>query len=240
MKGLTIATDLPQRRPSKTSALTPSSAWSVVSRPFHSRPKLSAGVMSSWVDKQNEAAVAQNRKIFYVPGLTSMAKTQGVAYTKLSSNGKWEFTEIPVLTVNTRMPVTGSELDLRIEMDFWDTVVPDKSPRPKEAETPAVAEQPEVLFDANDDVKDEEDSDDGLTHTNKLQAISPRPLSPAGADHIAGNTRSTVEDRMVFQPQLTTNPHLSRTQSGRVLLSRAWSCCGIRCQKASESQKIPK
>jgi hypothetical protein len=239
MEGLTVATDLPQRRPSKTSALTPSSAWSAVSRPFQSRPKLSTGVMSRWVDKENEAALAQNRKIFYVPGLTSMAKTQGLAYTKLSSSDKWEFKGIPILTVNTRMPFTGSELDLRTEIDFWDTVVPDKSPRPEVAETPAVAEQREVLFDANYDVKDEEDSDDGLTHTNELQAISPRPLSPAGADHNAGNTGSTVEDRMVFQPQLITNPHLSRTQPGRVLLSRACSCCGIGCQKASESQKIP-
>jgi hypothetical protein len=151
--------------------------------------------MSCWVDKQNEVALAQNRKIFYAPGLTSMAKMQGVAYTELPSSDKWEFNGIPVLSVNTRIPFTGSELDLRTEMDFWDTVVPDKLPRPKEAETPAVAEQPEVLFDANDDAKEEEESsNDGLTHKHELKTISPRPLSPAGANHIAGNTRSTVED----------------------------------------------
>jgi hypothetical protein len=136
MEGLTISTDLPQRRPSKTSTLTPSSAGSAVARPFQSRPKLSAGVMSCWVDKQNEVALAQNRKIFYAPGLTSMAKMQGVAYTELPSSDKWEFKEIPVLTVNTRMPFTGSELDLRTEMDFWDTVVPDKSPSRKRLRLP--------------------------------------------------------------------------------------------------------
>ena len=233
MEGLTITTDLPPRRPSKTTSLTPASAWSAVSKPFQSKPKLSAGVMSSWVDKQNEEAFAQHKRIFYVPGLTSMAKTSEASYTQLPSSGKWSFKGIPVLTVNTDMPSTRSELDLRTELDFWETVVPDKSQRPKEAETPAISEQPEVLFDANDEPKEEQGSDDGLTHTDELRTVSPRSLSPTEVDRSAEMGSTEAERQMVFQPQVTPNPHLPRTQSGRVLLSKAWTCCGLRSGRAS-------
>lgn len=233
MEGLTIRTDLPPRRLSKTTSLTPASAWSAVSKPFQSKPKLSTGVMSSWADKQNEAPFAQNKRIFYVPGLTSMAKTTEASYTQLPSSGKWSFKGIPVLTVNTDMPSTRSELDLRTELDFWETVVPDKSKRPKEAETPATLEQPEVLFDADDEPNGEQGSDDGLAHTDELQTISPRCLSPSEIEKSAGIESSETERQMVFQPQVTPNPHLPRTQSGRVLLSKAWTCCGLRSGRAS-------
>jgi hypothetical protein len=237
MEGLTIRTDLP-RRPTKTSALTPSSAWSAVSKPFQSKPKLSAGVMSSWVEKQNEEAFAQHKRIFYVPGLTSMAKSSEAVYTQLPSSGKWKFKGIPVLTVDTVMPLTASELDLRTEMDFWETVVPDKSQRPKEAETPAVPERPDVIFDANDEPKEEneEGSDDGLTHTNELDTVSPRPLSPVMAPIASPTNHGVTGRQMVFQPQTTLNPRLSRTQSGRILLARAWTCCGLRPIRASEEE----
>lgn len=142
-----------------------------------------------------------------------MAGAEGPAYTKLPSSDKWEFKGISVLTVKTHIPSTTSEVDLRTEMDFWDTCVPDKSPKAKTADTPAVAEQPEVLFDANDDhPKDDEGSDDGLTHTDELQTLTSRPMSPISADHVAGD---------------------SRTQSGRVLLSRACSRRAIRSPEAS-------
>ena len=238
MEGLTIRTDLP-RRPSKTTSLTPSSAWSAVSKAFPSKPKLFAGVMSSWVEKQNEEAFAQHKRIFYVPGLTSIAKSSEAVYTQLPSRGEWEFKGIPVLTVNTDMPPSGSELDLRTEMDFWETVVPDKSQRPKEAETPAIPEQPDVLFDANDEPKEDEEegSDYGLTHINELHTVSPRPLSPFGAQKAAEMNQGMPQRQMVFQPQTTLNPHLLRTQSGRVLLSRAWTCCGLRSMKASEEEE---
>lgn len=241
MEGLTVTTDMPRRRPSKNTSLTPSSAWSAVSKPFQSKPKLSAGVMSSWVEKQNEEAFAQHKRIFYVPGLTSMARSSEASYAKLPSSGKWDFKGIPVLTVNTDMPPTGSELDLRTELDFWETVVPDKSRRPTEAETPALLEQPEILFDANDQPNEEEkegeqekSSEDGLTRTNEPGTISLRPLSATGANGSAGTDCSVPERLMVFQPQTAPNLHLSRTQSGRILLSRAWCCCGLRPGKPSQ------
>ena len=236
MERLTVKTDLPQRRPSKNTSLSPSSAWSAVSKPFQSKPKLSSGVMSSWIDKQNEDAFAQNKRIFYVPGLSSTAKSTEATYTRMPTTNKWEFKGIPVVTVDTHMPPTGSELDLRTEMDFWETVVPDKSPQPKEGETPVVAEDSEVLFDANDEHKDVDDecADDAPTCLDELQIVSPRPLSPVQADDRAEPRCGQFESRMLFQPQLTPNPHISRTQSGRILISKAWSCCGIRPAKASE------
>jgi hypothetical protein len=238
MEGLTIRTDLPQR-PSKTTSLTPSSAWSAMSKPFQNKPKLFVGVMSSWVEKQNEEALAQHKRIFYVPGSTSIAKSSEAVYTQLSSRGKWEFKGIPVLTVKTDMPPTGSELDLRTEMDFWETVVPDKSQGPKGAETPVVPEQPDVLFDANDEPKEDEEegSESGFTHTNELHTVSIRPLSPIRAEEAAEMNHSMPQRQMVFQPQTTLNPHLSRTDSGRVLLSRAWTCCGLRSMKASQEEE---
>lgn len=213
MEELMIRIELPWR-PSKNVSLTPSSAWIAVSKPFQSRPNLSAGVMSCWVEQQNGEVFSQHKRIFYVPGLTSRASSSEAKYTQLPNSGKWKFKGIPVLTVNTDMPPTVSELDLRTEMDFWETVVPDKSARPRETETPAAPEQPDVLFDANEEPKqeDEEGLDDGRTHTNEPDTVSPRPLSPAAAHPAGGINHSVTERQTVFQPQTTLNPHLSRAQ----------------------------
>ena len=169
-----------------------------------------------------------------------MAKSSKASYARLPSTEKWEFTGIPVLPVNTHMPPTGPELELRTEMDFWETAVHDKSPRPMDGGTHVAAEQREVLFDANDDAWDaEEGAGNGLTQTKEPQAVSPRRFSPVGADHTAEASCDKLESRIWFQPQSTPDSYISRTQSGRILLSRAWPCCGIRSTQANEASEKP-